>query len=315
MPHNERVPLRLQSWHKAALTVVLVIAAVALAWWRPSSTFDAPRMIAALPSEHAVVFYADVATLRRAGILDLLAGSKAAEDADYRKFVQDVGFDYRTDLDALAAAFVDHGSYFTVRGRFQWKRIDAYAKAQGGDCRDSLCDMPGNSPARRISFFELQPDVLALAVTADSDGVTRIVPARHTPLIALAPEPVWLTAPASELTKPGAVSPALLSLIGPISQADRVTLALGPHEQNAQLRLSIRCKSPEDASAIVRGLSSAMNALNTLGGDSRAARAAAQPDWLGLLRGGTLSAKGAEVTGIWPLDRAFLNGLFSSGGF
>jgi hypothetical protein len=58
-----------------------------------------------------------------------------------------------------------------------------------------------------------------------------------------------------------------------------------------------------------------MNALNTLGGGPHAARAAAPPDWLALLRGGTLSTKGPEVTGIWPLDRAFLSGLFSAGGF
>jgi hypothetical protein len=308
------VPLRLKPWQKAALSLVLLTAAVALAWWRISSTFDAPRMIAALPSEHAVVFYADVAALRRAGILDLLAGSKSAEDADYRKFVADAGFDYRTDLDAVAAAFVDHGSYLTVRGRFQWTRLRAYAKAQGGDCHDSLCNMPGNSPGRQISFVELQPDILALAVAADPAEVTRITTAQRTPLIALAPEPLWITAPSSELTKPGALSPALLSLIGPVAHAERVTLALGPRDQNAQLRLSIHCKSPNDASAITRDLSSAMNALNTRGGP-HAARAADQPDWVALLRLGTVSAKGSEVTGIWPLDRAFLSGLFSASGF
>ena len=313
MPHNGRVPRRLEPWQKAALAIALVAAAIALAWWRTSSEFDAPRMIAALPSDHAVVFYANVAALRRAGILDLLAGSKAAEDADYRRFVNDVGFDYRTDLDAVAAAFVDGSSYFTVRGRFQWNRLNAYAKAQGGECRASLCNMPGNSVGRQISFLELQPGVMALAVTANPDGVTRIAPNSRTALVPIPAEPVWITAPSSELNKPGVLSPALLGMLGPVARAERITLALGPHDQNAQLRLSVDCKSPEDAATAMHDLSSAMDTLKSA--PPATIPTAAQPDWLGLLRSGSLSASGTEVSGIWPLDRAFLNGLFSAGPF
>ncbi len=43
--------------------------------------------------------------LRSAGILDLLAGSKSAEDPDYKKFVDESGFDYCTALDRLAIGF------------------------------------------------------------------------------------------------------------------------------------------------------------------------------------------------------------------
>ena len=53
-----------------------------------------------LPADRATLVYIDTDALRKSGLLDLLAGSKAAEEADYRKFVEQTGFDYRTDLDA-----------------------------------------------------------------------------------------------------------------------------------------------------------------------------------------------------------------------
>ena len=47
---------------------------------------------------------------------------KAAEDPEYRDFAEQIGFDYRTDLDGIAAAYVNGGLYAAMRGRFDWRQ-------------------------------------------------------------------------------------------------------------------------------------------------------------------------------------------------
>ena len=263
--------------------------------------------MATLPSERATLFYADVAALRQAGILDLFAGSPAAEEADYRRFVEQTGFDYRTDLDAVAGAFVNGASYFTIRGRFQWKQLAAYALTQGGECRYTTCSLPGSSLDRNISFYPLRPDALALAVASDPNGVTMISPRQTAKRSAVPAEPVWISAPSSALTKPGALPSAVQALLGPVARAETITLAAGPQGTRAKLRLSVLCKSAEDAQAVRRELSSATDALRSATLDAQLA--ADQPDWAGLLRAGAFSQAGLEVTGTWPLERNFLHAL------
>lgn len=302
--------LRLQPWQLAVLVVALSAGLVAVVRWRKNAvSYDAAHMIAALPIDHATVFYADVDALRKAGILDLLAGSKAGEEPDYRKFVEQTGFDYRRDLDSVAAAFVSNASYFTVHGRFQWKQLAAYAIAQGGECRYTICSLPGSSLDRNISFYPLQPDVLALAVSSEANGVSMIAPSTVLKLTSLAPEPVWITAPAAVLTKPGALPESVQALLGPVARAEKITLAAGSQGTQAQLRLSVLCKSDEDAEAVKRELASATDALRNASAPDRPT--AGQPDWVRLLRGGTFARSGAEVTAIWPLERSFLEALIS----
>jgi len=302
------VRIRLQPWQLAVLVVALSGAVIGLVRWRHNAVpYDAAHMMATLPSERATLLYADVGALRKAGILDLLAGSKAAEEADYRKFVDQTGFDYRTDLDAVAGAFVNGASYFTIRGRFQWKQLAAYALSQGGECRYTICSLPGSSLERNISFYPLRTDVLALAVASDLNGVTMISPSQALKLSPIPPEPVWFSAPSSALTRPGALPAEVLSLLGPVARAEKITLAAGPQGTRVQLRLSVLCRSSEDAKAAKRELSSATDALRnaTLEGP----RTADQPDWAGLLRAGAFSQTGLEVTGAWPLERSFLEAL------
>ena len=292
--------------------VALSAALVGVVRWRKNSIhYDAAHMVAALPVERATLFYADVDALRKSGILDLLTGSRATEEPDYRKFVEQTGFDYRTDLYAVAAAFANGASYFTVHGRFQWKQLAAYALAQGGECRYTICSLPGSTLERTISFYPLQSDVLALAVAADAGGVTMISPSPVLKLNDLPSEPVWISAPASALTKPGALPASVMALLGPVARAEKITAAAGPQGARALLRVAVLCRSPEDAMAVKRELSSATDALRSAPIDRH--QDPGQPDWAGLLRAGVFSQTGPEVTGTWPLERSFLEALASGG--
>src|SRR5262249_27120126 len=122
-------------------------------------------------------------------------GSKAAEDADYRKFIDQTGFDYRSDLDAVAAAFVHGDMYMVARGRFEWKRLNEYALSQGGACRNAICTMPGSSREKNISFYPVKSDILALAVAKDERGSDMIAQTKWRNPPRLPSEPVWISVP------------------------------------------------------------------------------------------------------------------------
>ena len=104
----------------AALLIALAIGGVW--WWRASRTLSNVQLIQSLPQARATHVFIDMDGLRHAGVLDLIAGSKSAEDPEYKIFVDQTGLDYRTDLDAIAAAFSEGNSYLALRGHFVWKK-------------------------------------------------------------------------------------------------------------------------------------------------------------------------------------------------
>src|ERR1700691_4838632 len=107
----------LKPWHLAVIVVLLCGGALLFAHWkRGLRHFDATALIECLPPDRSTHVYLDVAALRASGILDLIAGSKALEEQDYRQFVEQTGFDYRVDLDAAAVGFVSGDTYFALRG-------------------------------------------------------------------------------------------------------------------------------------------------------------------------------------------------------
>ena len=127
-----------------------------------------------LPTANATVIFIDVDAIRRSGILNLVAGSKAAEEIEYKQFVDQTLFDYRQDLDAVAAAFKDNQVFLTLRGRFHWKNLMDYAVHQGGSCHNGFCVASGSRPNRRISFYALKPDTMAMAISSDDFAAYQI---------------------------------------------------------------------------------------------------------------------------------------------
>lgn len=103
-----------------AVAGLLISVAVGAFWWRSSRAFTASDLLQSLPEDRATHLYIDVAALRKAGVLDLIAGSAAEEESDYRTFVKQTGFNYRNDLNAVAAAFIGDNTYFALRGKFDW---------------------------------------------------------------------------------------------------------------------------------------------------------------------------------------------------
>jgi hypothetical protein len=301
--------------------VVLLCAGVgAFAYWRVAfRPLSAADLVESLPPDQATDVYIDVDALRRGGILNLVAGSKASEEPDYRKFVEQTGFDYRNDLDAVAAAFFHNDVYFAMRGRFQWKKLAQYAGAQGGRCSGDICSMPGSTPDRHISFYLLRPGVLALAVSAAELGVNMIGPKQWKNPPKLPTEPVWISAPSFAFTDVKALPAGTHAFLSPLARAEHVTFAIGPAEKSPvgkssdgkrlQVRLEVACDSAETALAVSTQLTKTTDLLKKM--LEREHMTPNKNDLSGVLVAGNFEQKEKTVLGTWPLEPGFVESLAS----
>jgi hypothetical protein len=302
------VRIRFQPWHLAVVVVLLCAAAVGVVrWTRVSEPYGAAGLLSTLPAERATLFYMDTGLLRQNGLLELLAGSKAAEEPDYRKFVEQTGFDYRTDLDAVAAAFVNNGVYIALRGRFQWKQLTTYAESQGGECRYAVCTMPGSNAERNISFFPLKTDVLALAVSPQPRAVFDIAPKQWKNAPVLLADPVWMSVPAQVFSSAEGFPNGTRSFFRPLAQAQKVTFAAGPKGDRLELRLEVTCRTPDAAAELVRQLSGTTDLLRKM--IERDHLTSDPRDLSGVLVAGAFQQRQTQVIGTWPIERGFVEAL------
>ncbi len=290
----------------ALAAVLLALAAGGIYWWTAARTLTNQQLIQSLPQARATHVFIDVDGLRRAGVLDLIAGSKSTEDADYKTFVEQTGLDYRTDLDAVAAAFSEGNTYFALRGHFVWKKLAAYAQAHGGRCEGSLCSMPATRSGYFISFVPMRPKVLAMAVSSDEHGVNMVGPQDWRKAPKLPAEPIWISVPSYALSDAnlGAGTHAFME---PLSQAQDVTFAVGAAPKGFQLRLEAVCATPEIAELMTRRLSASTDLLRKM--LDREHMKANPSDLSGVLTAGTFSQQNERVLGNWPIERGFIESL------
>jgi hypothetical protein len=246
--------------------------------------------------------------MRRSGILNLVAGSKAVEEADYQQFVNETKFDYRQDLDAIAAAFKDGKVYFALRGRFHWKNLKDYAARQGGSCHGDFCVVAGSQPNRRISFYPLKHDVLAMAIGPDDFAAYQV--ASQSVKLELTPpqEPVWALIPAGVLGKMDSLPAAAKSYIPALQGAEQIIFSIGADSSSQlQLGLQVTCKDATAASALLTQFESTTNALRQV--LSKGNRKPDPADLSGVLVAGTFHRTERQVYGAWPIPKAFLDAI------
>ncbi len=293
---------------KKVVLIVLVCAlgAGAAWWWKTSRTLNDQQLIQSLPQARATHVFIDVDGLRKSGILDLIAGSKSAEDPDYKSFIEHTGLDYRTDIDAVAAAFSEGNTYLAMRGRFTWAKLAAYVQSQGGKCAGATCSMPATRPGYFVSMLPLRPSVLAIAVAKDEHGVSMIGVQEWRKPPRLPAEPVWISVPSFVLsdTSVGAGTHAFLE---PLSQAQEVTFAVGSAPKGFQIRLEAVCATPEIAELMTRRLSESTNMLKKM--LEREHMTASPNDLSGVLTAGTFAQQKEQVTGAWPIEKGFIESL------
>ena len=293
--------LRNVKFRLLVLATVCAAIAAGLALYRTWS-FSPGALLRRLPSDGAVIVSIDFRELRRTGVLSIFGGSKVAQEPEYRAFVGQTGFDYLNDLDSAQISFHSSGTYFLLRGRFNWKAIEDYAARQGGNCRDSFCRVAGSVPARKISFFPLRRNVMALAVGADSSAATRLQITG--PRLADVPgDPVWSLIPIAALEQNRSLPPAAAAFVQAMDGARSVVLAAGPEGTRVAVRLDATCGSAAQATALA-------TRLRDITAHLRDAVAMPDPkDLSGVLAAGVIEQKDVHVLGRWPVAREFLESL------
>jgi hypothetical protein len=266
-------------------------------------------MLERLPAQNAMILFVDFDALRKGGLLHLLSTSRVTEEPDYQTFVRSSGFDYGRDLDRAAVSFGSDGEFFVVKGRFDWDKLESYARDQGGLCLKSLCRMPGSTPERRISFYPLQSDLMALAVSTDGYAASRLADSHSGAVqpLELPSDPVWLSIPADSLKGAERFPTSTRLFASALASADKILVSLGPQGQQLEARLAVTCRTSEDAAALLIGLERATSLLR----DSLA-RENQKPnpkDLSGVLTAGIFEQSGRRVSGRWPLGSEFLKSL------
>jgi hypothetical protein len=292
----------------AAIGACAIAGAVWFGWTNRSLN-TASDLISCVPRSGATVAYIDVEALRNSGYLELIAGSKPSEEPDYRKFVEATGFDYRRDLKRVAGSFSTGGTFFAVSGVFDWKRLEAYAKGQGGLCRDGVCRLSSSQPGRWISFYIVRAGTLGIAFSGNEFAALDIVPHKQAgPTAAEPTAPVWALVPAASLTE--APLPAgTRSFTSPLASAESIVFTLGPRNQGLELNLDVTCVSASAASDLLVKLEGATNMLRKL-----IEREHLKPnpnDLSGLLTSGEFRRDDRKVLGLWPIRREFVESIAS----
>lgn len=283
----------------------LVFVALALGHraWKQHEFFLPESLFSRFPAEEASALSVDVATLRKAG---LLAGSKDPLEPEYKAFLESTGFDYRRDLDSLAASFSKSGNYFIARGRFDFDKLRTYAIRQGGTCFESLCRMQGSQPDRHISFLPLREDALALAVAPDDIAASRLSKT-GTPVSARLPDsPVWFSVPGALLRQPGSVPPGVRFMLSALTNADRVLITVGPGGSGIEAHLETTCHSPDEAKLLASQLRSTVAVLKDEMPRNQEIR---DDDLARTLAAGIFEQAGSRVTGRWPISKNLIDSL------
>ena len=302
---------------RAALLIIVIAAACGLAVWgvarlRYGRLRTSADWLERLPTQDAVVFYIDFRGLRQAGVLKMLAGSKVAEEPEYKVFVMRTAFDYQRDLDAVLACFTPRAKYLVVKGRFDWNSLQSYAREQGGGCRNTLCRMSGSTPERKISFFPLRPDLMGLAVSADDSAATDLQsksPRRRA--LGIPDAPVWVSIPPAVL-KSGTDLPAGTRMFArSMENAEDINIAMAPAAGRFEARLNVRCRSEQEAAELAGELERITGMLRDM--IAREKQTPNPRDLSGVLTGGTFGHAGPRVTGRWPVERAFVEALLGGG--
>jgi hypothetical protein len=298
-----------------ALLVVLPIAAVGGAgvWaglWYRSRTVTPAALVKRIPASDALVVYLDFDALRRGGVLGLLENPKATEEPEYREFARQIDFDYREDLDSVLLAVAPTGKFILARGRFHWKSLRAYAEAQNGRCDNSLCRLEGSTPDRRISFFPVQSNLLALAVSNDDSAALRMSREAGGPDPEVPGAPVWVSIPSAVLQSGDSLPAETRTFARSLGRADTAVLSFVPEANRYAAKLSVRCRSGREAADLASELARTTALLQQ--SFEREHRVPNPADLTGVLTAGSFRSDGNRVFGYWPIARTFVDSLLGA---
>jgi hypothetical protein len=287
---------RFGPWTLVLLLVAGCAAVLAGLWYfRSGRPLTPGEIVAHLPPNAEVTGFIDLSLLRESGVLDVLAGDRAIEENDYRRFVDETGFDYRTDLNQMAFAFRGGNSYAVVSGSFEWDLLRHYALNQSGICRFGICRMGGPGATRRISFFRLRPGVLAAG--SGEEWAAAELGSASGRRSELPQHPAWIRFSGRALT--GSYLPeSLKAWLKALGDPASVVFAAGSSKGLLYLRMDAQTSTPDKALEAASRLAEASEALRSLA----AASSRPAPPLAELLASGDYSSDRETVVARWKIS-------------
>lgn len=265
-----------------------------------------------LPDKNALTIHVDLAAIRKAGLAPLLEGTPVAEEAEYRRFVQESGFDWKTDLDGVTASKSGADWFFFVNGRFDLEKLRNYALQRGGACRNGICDVMGATAGRRVSFYPASGRSLILASSNRPNAVYDVYTKNKPEWVGGVPEgPLWVSFNGSVLAGDPAL-PSGARLFGKVlAETQRTTFSIAAAGPAMELRMRAHSNDAAAAEMIKAQLEGVTVEFRKY--FERLGQTAASDDLSGLLLSGQFSVSGNETTGRWPLSPEFLKKLATGG--
>lgn len=300
--------IKTRRWKPLAAVLSALIAIGAGLWITQSGgrPLTPEQMLSHLPRGEATYFYADVAGIRGSGILDKTPAA-VAQEAEYKTFVTQTGFDYARDLDRLAGRSQGATQLLLLQGRFDWDRLREYAQRQGGKCSGELCSVRGQTPNRVVSFLKLRSNTMALAFS-DREGVASEVKERQEPVAVANPgKPLWIVMPSSVLRESAAMPAGTKLFATALEPAERVLFSVTPIERNFELAMDVTCRKAEDAAILKAQLEGITGMLQKM--ITRSKQQPSPNDLSGILTSGKFERTGANVLARWPIPAAFVESL------
>lgn len=289
----------------------IAVAAAAGIWLYRARPLSLAAQMKRLPAADSVIAYIDFGQLRRGGFLRTIAGPKSIEDPEYRAFAQKIHLDWREDLDAALIAFAPSGKYMFVKGRFDWTSLRSYVTTSGGSCDRDLCRIIGSAPERRISFFPMRNDLMALAVSTDDIAARRMNGVAPGPDPQIPDAPIWVRIPGPILRGGENLPSGTRMFARAIGQSDFVTLQFAPDGDRLAARLEVVCRDDRDAAEMAGELTKATALLKDL--IAREHMIPNPADFSGVLTSGVFQSDSRRVIGKWPIERSFVENLLSGG--
>ena len=300
-----------QPWQLILLVAAVCGLSIGGVVWYHSTTLTPTALLKRIPSQDALVVWIDFAGLRRSGFLQLLAGAKATEQAEYQSFVYATRFDYINDLDTVIASFPRSGGFYAlVEGRFDWKSLRAYVAREHGQCVNSVCRLVGSTPDRHISFLPLRRDLMAMAVGADEWAANQLASPASGPNPAMPQGLVWLRFPGALPKSSWSLPDGTAAFARIVESSPSVTVSIVPEADRLAAKLEVQCRNEVEAADLKSQLASVTDLARSM--FAREKLTPNPADFSGLVTSGVFQTEGPRVLGSWPIQRAFVQNLLGT---
>jgi hypothetical protein len=175
-----------------------------------------------------------------------------------------------------------------------------------------LCRMNGSTPERKISYFPLRSNLMALAVSPDESAAVGLqTAAAHRRTFSIPEAPLWISIPPAALNKNDSLPAGTRMFADTLKNADQISLAVAPQDGRFAARLNVTCRDPQQADLLAGQLQRITSLLREM--IEREKQTPNPRDFSGVLTSGSFTHTGSQVTGTWPLQKEFLENLAAGG--